>query len=437
MAVLFNTFDIPVEGKVFVYPRDRTGWLGAFTQKSSGRDNNLSTAHLSGEILFIEFQVPTALIQQSRLIVGMVSHGLKYDSYEEMKRDSLSDLSGFCQVDINCPEGEGWQIEKRSVCRILVHKFLEFQPGDTIRWSEICTGVLINNTQNDERPLVLTANHCIKDDYEAGNAVFFFGYESPTCNGPDGSNKNSLFGSTLLATSERIDFSLVELDQDPPQSYEPYFVGWNRSTDAPERTVCIHHPQGDVKKIALDNDPPFISTYSGLDPESCWLINRWETGTTEPGSSGSPLFGTDHRVIGILSGGIATCVNPVTDYFYRFSVAWDSYSDSLTQLKYWLDPMGTGRITLPGQDPLRIPEATLTIYPNPTRSDVSIEFKDPRPEVEMRIYDLSGQVLFASKKFSCNTTAWLNVSWLPAGIYIVRINDGSSVYTRKIVKINE
>ncbi len=437
IAVTFSTFDIPPEGKVFVYSRGGEECLGAFTRHSRGGNDGLSVAPVSGDMLFIEFQVPTSLVHQCALTAGMVSHGLGYAGDEQTRADSLSGLSGFCQVDINCAEGDDWQVEKRAVCRILIHKFLALQPGDTARWAEVCSGVLVNNTRNDEQPLLLTANHCIKNGYEAENAVFFFGYESPWCDGPEGSNKNSLFGSSLLATSDKIDFTLVEMDQDPPESYEPYYAGWNRSEAAPERTVCIHHPQGDVKKIALDNDPPFISAYSGLDPGSCWLIDRWETGTTESGSSGSPLFGADHNVIGILSGGIATCVNPVMDYFCRLYTAWDSYPDSLSQLKYWLDPIDAGRVTLPGQDPTRIRDATLTIFPNPTRREITIEFKDSKTAVEVRIYDLSGQLLFASTRFSCEPSAWLDISWLSAGIYIIRITDGNSVFTRKIVKINE
>lgn len=437
IAVTFSTFDIPPGGKVFVYSRDGKEWLGAFTQRSREGSNGLSIAPVSGDMLFIEYQVPASLVQQGTLTAGMISHGLSYGGVEQSRADSLSGFSGFCQVDINCTEGDDWQVEKRAVCRILIHKFLSFTPGDTIRWSEVCTGVLVNNTRNDERPLLLTANHCINDEYQAGNAVFFFGYESPWCDGPDGSNKNSLFGSSLLATSDKVDFTLVELNQEPPLSYEPYYAGWNRSGTPPAKTVCIHHPQGDVKKIALDNDPPFISSYASLDPESCWLIDRWETGTTENGSSGAPLFGTDHYVTGILSGGIATCVNPVTDYFFRISAAWDSYPDSLSQLKYWLDPIGTGRFTVPGQDPARIPEDPILIYPNPTARDLAIESKDLESEVEIRIYDVSGQLLFVSRKFEHDRTTWLDISWLGAGLYIIRISDENSVFTRKIIKTNE
>lgn len=437
MALSFSTFDIPPEGKVFIYSGDGREWLGAFTRDSRTDSGRLNTAPVSGDMIFVEFQVPASLVHRSALVVGMVSHGLGHSGEEQARADSLSGSSGFCQVDINCPEGDEWQVEKRAVCRILIHKFEEVKPGDTIRWAEVCTGVLVNNTRNDERPLMLTANHCISKEYEAEGSVFFFGYESPWCDGPDGSNKNSLFGSALLATSDRVDFTLLELDQEPPLSYEPYYAGWNRSPAAPERTVCIHHPQGDVKKIALDNDSPVISSYSTLDPESCWLIDRWETGTTEFGSSGSPLFGSDHFVTGILSGGIATCVNPVTDYFIRVSAAWDSYPDSLNQLKHWLDPIGTGRIFVPGQDPTRIPELPILIYPNPTTRDLAIESEELSSDVEIRIYDISGQLLFISRKFEHDRTTWLDLSWLDAGLYIIRISDKDSVFTRKIVKTDE
>ena len=285
--------------------------------------------------------------------------------------------------------------------------------------------------------MVLTANHCIRNAYEAEFAVFYFGYESPWCDGPDGTNKNSLFGSALLATSDRIDFSIIELDQSPPLSYNTYFAGWNRSSATPSNTVCIHHPKGDVKKISIDNDPPLILSYSGFDENAFWLIQKWEVGTTEPGSSGSPLFDPNHYVTGLLSGGSATCINPVTDYFYRLSEAWDNYPDSINQLKYWLDPNGLGQISIPGNDPVRVLQNSINIYPNPNSGDFSLELKDLNKQIYIRMYDLSGKLVFASKKHYYERTVYLTMSWLRAGVYILQVNDGSSILTRKIVITNE
>jgi len=437
IAITFSSFEIPSEARLFICSPDGGKWIGAFTHRSRGRNSNLSTSDLPGDTIIIEYQIPGDLVDKGDLEIGLISHGLHLPIMESSSKDSLAQHSGFCNVDINCSLGDDWQIEKRSVCRILVHKFDTLITGDTIRWSEICSGVLVNNTRNDRRPLVLTANHCITNEYEAEFAVFYFGYESPWCDGPDGTNKNSLFGSALLATSDRIDFSIIELDQSPPLSYNAYFAGWNRGSATPLNTVCIHHPKGDVKKISIDNDPPLIFSYSGFDENAFWLIQKWEVGTTEPGSSGSPLFDPNHYVTGLLSGGSATCINPVTDYFCRLSEAWDNYPDSINQLKYWLDPDGLGQISIPGNDPARILQNSINIYPNPSSGDFTLELKDINKQIYIRMYDLSGKLVFASKKHYYERTVYLTMSWLRAGVYILRVNDGSSILTRKIVITNE
>ena len=109
---------------------------------------------------------------------------------------------------------------------------------------------------------------------------------------------------------------------------------------------------GDVKKISIDNDSPIIADYgNGYDTESHWKIGEWNVGTTEGGSSGSPLFDENHRLIGDLTGGEAACGNSVNDYYTRFDLSWDTYSESSQQLKYWLDPQNIGVDTIDGYDP--------------------------------------------------------------------------------------
>jgi hypothetical protein len=77
-------------------------------------------------------------------------------------------------------------------------------------------------------------------------------------------------------------------------------------------------------------------------------IDRWDAGVTEAGSSGGPLFNTQKQVIGTLTGGVATCRDPVKDYFERFDLAWNYKADSTKQLGYWLDPVKTGQLQLNG-----------------------------------------------------------------------------------------
>ena len=66
----------------------------------------------------------------------------------------------------------------------------------------------------------------------------------------------------------------------------------------------------DEKSISFENDPTALSSYGGTsspgDSTHVW-VKDWDKGTTEPGSSGSPLFDSNHRVIGQLHGGGAAC----------------------------------------------------------------------------------------------------------------------------------
>jgi lysyl endopeptidase len=77
-------------------------------------------------------------------------------------------------------------------------------------------------------------------------------------------------------------------------------------------------------------------------------IERWEQGVTESGSSGGGLFNKNNMLIGTLTGGAATCSNPVRDYFARFDMAWNYRPEITKQLKHWLDPKNTGATTLNG-----------------------------------------------------------------------------------------
>ena len=77
------------------------------------------------------------------------------------------DVTGNCEVNVNCPEGIDWQDQKRGVVRIHLKR-----DGNTY----YCSGSLVNNTKTDNIPYILTANHCgfNSTDQELQQWVFLF-----------------------------------------------------------------------------------------------------------------------------------------------------------------------------------------------------------------------------------------------------------------------
>lgn len=264
-----------------------------------------------------------------------ISFKLKHVVYGMLELNTRAfGQSGACNVNINCPEGLDWQKEKRSVLMLI--------SGSGARY---CTGTLVNNTAQDGRPYVLTAKHC----NVGANSSFMFNYESPDCSNTDGPIVQTLQGTHIRAIYDVSDVCLLELHQSVPSNFSSYFSGWSRDTLATDSVVGIHHPRGDIKKISFENHMVRDSCYTCVGPSlDYWYISHWENGTTEPASSGSALFDKNHRIIGQLRGGQASCLNSVSDFYGKFSTSWEGGGTPATRLKDWLDPVGTQTFSLDG-----------------------------------------------------------------------------------------
>ncbi|MEA1878019.1 MAG: trypsin-like peptidase domain-containing protein [Bacteroidota bacterium] len=337
--LIFDSYKLPEGAELYLYDPDREVTWGAYTSQNNKNSGKLATSPIPGNEIIVEMVVNKTLKNFDPLLtIGKISLGMK-DAFGF--KSGRFGRSGDCNVDINCPSGAEWQVLKRSVCK--------FIRGGT--W--ICSGALINNTANDGRALLLTANHCIGTSTHASTSVFYFNYESPECYGEDGRLDQSISASVLLSTTNKLDFALVELSIAPPESYKPYYAGWDRTPVLFYDTVtCIHHPAGDVKKISIANRRVATGDFgSGFDENTHWKISQWDVGTTEGGSSGSPLFSKDFRIIGDLTGGDASCSYNFNDYFQKLWVSWDCYPDHDDQLRFWLDPEGENPLIWNGFDP--------------------------------------------------------------------------------------
>jgi hypothetical protein len=224
----------------------------------------------------------------------------------------------------------------------------------------LCSGALINNTENDGTPYFLTAEHCTVGE-NASTFSFLFGWISPStsCATVAGSQSGpmnmTISGSTKRAEYAPSDFSLLEINQSIPTGWDRVFAGWDRSGTIPDFTVAIHHPGGDVMKFARDNQAPDKINYS--NPLYVWEIKDafggWDLGITEPGSSGSPLFDQNGRIIGQEVGGQSACSltvsttdNGLGDIFGRMDTNWTGGGQSVSRASDWLDPNGTEVLTV-------------------------------------------------------------------------------------------
>ncbi|MBT3207356.1 MAG: T9SS type A sorting domain-containing protein [Bacteroidetes bacterium] len=422
IGLKFKEFHLPEGSKLFIYSADGRNIAGAFTAQNNKISRTLTIAPVKGEEIVIEYHKPRNAIGLAALKVGEVYHDyINVYAHLDGNKDGSFGNSGSCNVDINCTEGDDWQNEKHAVCRIIINSML-------------CSGALVNNTNSDGSPYVLTAHHCITNGTNAADAIFYFNYESPTCSGPDGEISQQISSSTLKATHNNLDFSLVELSISPPANYLPYYAGWDRQTESPKKAICLHHPQGDVKKISKDYDSPTTGDYgAGLDQNTHWWIHDWELGTTEGGSSGSPLFNEEHRIIGELTGGQASCSNNVNDYFQKINAAWDSYPLDHEQLQTWLDPNNSGDIYINGYNPFH--------GSNPPIADFSSTYSQIVEGGHIDFTDLSsGNPTSWSWSFSgANTTSSsnqhpVNIVYETPGVYNVKLIATNSSGNDEVLK---
>ncbi len=349
LNLLYDEFDLPAGAEFFLYSDDRSQVLGAFTEynSASSPDGSFATQPLAGDAVVLEYHEPAWAAYPGRISVSRAVHAYR-NVFGRVEDERAYGDSGSCNNNVNCPEGANWQTEKRAVAMIL-----------TSGGSAICSGTLVNNTAQDLRQYFLTANHC---GLSTGSYIFVFNYESPGCTNQNVSYQ-SVNGCTLRATNTASDFTLVEITENIPAAYNAHFAGWNNANSTVSSSVGIHHPSGDIKKISFDNNATSNDRYLGNSGvvDSHWKITQWDDGTTEGGSSGSALFDPNHRIIGQLHGGYASCTSLTSDWYGKFSMSWNYGSSSSSRLVDWLDPAGSGAVILDGVDdaPLTVPVLAL------------------------------------------------------------------------------
>ncbi len=386
LSIGFTQFQLPDGATLFL--SDPAGRVvhGPYTAADATAGQHW-TPLVQEEVIVVELTVPASQRQDIGLTIGEVVHG--YRPMTPSRENEGLSKAGTCNVDVACDEADPWRDQVRSVGRY------SFKSGDR---TFFCTGSLINTTENTNTPHFLTAEHCVDSPEVAQTMVVYWNYQNETCrsrgtteNGErtDAPLDQTSSGATLVARYGNIhdtgriqgkpDLTLVEIDDSLSASYDLFFNGWNRQDRTTEEAVTIHHPRGHGKRISFDRDESTIAGFGQRSQGDTHLrIGNWELGTTEVGSSGSPVFNSNQRVVGVLSGGRAGCGgdgdaedNNEPDWYGRLASGFESGDYQDRTVSDVLAPTNSDAETIGGR-----PFVRDTIPPGPI-SDFGVQSVTP------------------------------------------------------------
>jgi|JI9StandDraft_1071089.scaffolds.fasta_scaffold19076_2 V8-like Glu-specific endopeptidase len=432
VSVYFNDLFLPIGSTLYLYPANRKYFVGPFSNEDCNTHGHFVAGEVAGDEAILEYYEPADVVGLARIGIRGIAH--LYRFVPEFEEESRGGGSEPCEVDVNCPEGAEWTSERDAVVRLTISE------GALVGF---CSGTLMNTTAKDCRKYILTALHCGENVSDADwlDCSVRFNYESSGCASGSTTTTRNKIGVLHLADSNDgggqtgSDFLLLEMEDEIPASWTPFFAGWNASTSAANTGVSIHHPAGDKKKISTTDD--IISgTYSA--PGFHWRVKWMETitnwGVTEPGSSGSPLFDQNHFVVGTLTGGVSFCDSPNgSDWYGKMSKHWTANPNTSDQkLKEWLDPEDTGLFQFGGSykienaafpcDPAAINVnefnfEDMQIFPSIADQAITISTARYAEVEEIRIFDQSGKLLSSTALKSARES--VDITNYAAGLYYV------------------
>lgn len=452
VSVYFDGLYIPQGAVMFLYAMDRKTFVGPFTIDDCNAHGYFMMGEVLGDEAILEYYEPASVVGVPHMGIQSVAHMYRYVyDYSDYQIQDDSRASDFCEVDVNCPEGAEWTEQRDAVVRLLINDGAS---------QGLCSGSIVNTTARDCRKYLLTALHCGLgvSDSEWLQCTVRFKYQRSACGTGSASSTSNRVGVFHLADSNDnggdngSDFLLLEMEDDIPANYNVFYAGWDSRANTPADVVGIHHPAGDVKKISTaTNIASGTWGAPGYHWRVTWMATETNHGVTEGGSSGSPIFNEDKRIVGQLTGGSSFCNSPTSPDFYgKMDKSWDDNPNAATQkLKVWLDPNNTGEVALDGaysdpnnsaqpcNAPLNLEDRELEfseiqLFPGIADDVLNVQCSDYRRLQEYRIYNSQGAYVTASSITA--ERQQLTCSSLASGVYFITfIAHNGSHLTKKFV----
>lgn len=290
-----------------VYDPVRGTAFGPYNRPKLDENGDWWTTLIAGETIGLEFVQPFTGEEGATPILPTIAAVVK----DWPDSDGAGGMRGGLECghnDVMCDDD--WIFTGRAVVR---YSYVE----DGSSWR--CSGALINRNPSDLSPLVLTADHCIDNQTTANSCVFIWRYRTPSCGGTPPANTNDFprnEGALLLKTRDNSDMSLIGLYEEP---LGDVWLGWNNGDwTLQSNATGIHHPGGSWQRISHGDVTAALWVTYGQNDAHVWRVN-WDSGSTEGGSSGSPVLDSSGRIRGQLKGSVCDRGD-----YGRFGVSFDS-----------------------------------------------------------------------------------------------------------------
>jgi V8-like Glu-specific endopeptidase len=312
LRVHFSGFDLPEGAEVYIY-NDGGEAYGPYTARGPHGDGQFWSHSVGGSTANIQMryfgELDPAKMAKVRFGINKVAHLGSHSVIpigDEPDDPGTVTTDSFCSFNANCVQNASCSSIPGAVSvaeDAIAH--MQWISGPFIY---ICTGGLLADTDtSSDRPLFLTANHCLSRGKDAKNLETFFQFTT-NCNGscpqpfqdPPGVTK--VLGATILSTSSSSDYTLMELKQSPPSGTA--MMGWTNAPIANSNGASLHrisHPGGAPQAYSEHEVDTSAGTCQGV-PRGDWIYSRDTYGATEGGSSGSPVLNSNGQVVGQLTG---------------------------------------------------------------------------------------------------------------------------------------
>lgn len=397
----FTKFWLPPSATLHFVSLDWKFAVGPFGAERNNAEGVFFSPIVQGQDSLIVLTVDGSEKAAVELHLTQVNHG-----YRGFGVASKACKSGSCNTDVAClPPGNPWNEPRRSVGAI------------TRGGTDTCTGSLLNNTSGNRDLLFSSATHCGLTAATASTVVVYWNYEFATCRTPGSTASgaapgpkptdpwNIQTGATFLAATTNpfaggapvtsSDFTLLRLNGTADSRANLYWAGWDRSstpavcarTGGPDSSegLCasIHHPGVDEKRISFVQQNFQIGniasaqnvhwrsdwTYTPAFPTIPGSFPQTTISITEGGSSGSPLYNAQRRLVGVLSGGPSSCTaTDKWDFYGGLFHAWDGVpgATAAQRMRDHLDPAGTNPLFIDGRGQCTAPDVPvgLTVTAN-------------------------------------------------------------------------